>query len=501
MTTTNKDFKVKHGLDVASGGTFGGPVTVGTPTGPNHAATKDYVDAISLITGPTGPAAEFVVNATAPSSPQEGQIWFDPTTAAEYVYYDGYWVEVSGPQGLQGPTGPTGPQGDTGPTGPGVELASTDDLTEGTSNLYFTDQRAVDAALAAATPYDSNETLVKRDLDGAIQAHWLSAVAGLNGPILSIYDGNTRGALYNDGTDLLLDSSAALYLRSGQSGGIDFISHGNIVLSTDFGSGSSYLNGPQAVNKIASHGHIDSLIGDNTVDGTTGNTVTDRINSAAATAAASIVDSAPETLNTLAELAAAINDDASYAATITTALGNKQDKVSGVSDTEIGYLDGVTSSIQTQLGTKVSLTGAETLTNKTLTSPKINGAAVEGIAQFGSAFAGYAFYASTNGAVQYLVNPSTSNGAVNLTWTAGSTLNSYMSNGDSMTLVLMVTNGATPYYPNVIQVDGSAPTTTRWSGGTAPTSGNANAVDVYTFTISKLSGSGMNVLASQTKFA
>jgi hypothetical protein len=44
---------------------------------------------------------------------------------------------------------------------------------------------------------------------------------------------------------------------------------------------------------------------------------------AASTAAAAIVDSAPGTLNTLNELAAAINDDASYAATITTALGTK----------------------------------------------------------------------------------------------------------------------------------------------------------------------------------
>jgi hypothetical protein len=44
---------------------------------------------------------------------------------------------------------------------------------------------------------------------------------------------------------------------------------------------------------------------------------------AASTAAAAIVDSAPGTLDTLNELAAAINDDASYAATITTALGTK----------------------------------------------------------------------------------------------------------------------------------------------------------------------------------
>jgi hypothetical protein len=40
-------------------------------------------------------------------------------------------------------------------------------------------------------------------------------------------------------------------------------------------------------------------------------------------AVAAIVDSAPGALNTLSELAAAINDDASYAATITTALGLK----------------------------------------------------------------------------------------------------------------------------------------------------------------------------------
>jgi hypothetical protein len=42
------------------------------------------------------------------------------------------------------------------------------------------------------------------------------------------------------------------------------------------------------------------------------------------TAISNLVDSAPETLNTLNELAAAINDDASYAATITTALGEKE---------------------------------------------------------------------------------------------------------------------------------------------------------------------------------
>jgi hypothetical protein len=44
---------------------------------------------------------------------------------------------------------------------------------------------------------------------------------------------------------------------------------------------------------------------------------------AASAAAAAIVDAAPATLDTLNELAAAINDDASFAATVTTALGTK----------------------------------------------------------------------------------------------------------------------------------------------------------------------------------
>jgi hypothetical protein len=72
------------------------------------------------------------------------------------------------------------------------------------------------------------------------------------------------------------------------------------------------------------------------------------------TAVSNIIDAAPTTLNTLNEIAAALGDDANYATTITTALGNKQAIVSGVSDTEIGYLDGVTSGIQTQLNTKAS---------------------------------------------------------------------------------------------------------------------------------------------------
>lgn len=82
-------------------------------------------------------------------------------------------------------------------------------------------------------------------------------------------------------------------------------------------------------------------------------------------AVSAVIDGAPAALDTLNELAAALADDQNYASTITTALSNKQDKVSGVSDTEIGYLDGVTSAIQTQIDNKLSTSAAQELIEDT----------------------------------------------------------------------------------------------------------------------------------------
>jgi hypothetical protein len=62
------------------------------------------------------------------------------------------------------------------------------------------------------------------------------------------------------------------------------------------------------------------------------------LSSASAAAVAAIVDSAPSTLNTLNELAAALGDDSNYASTITTALGNKLD-ISTASSTYLTQVD------------------------------------------------------------------------------------------------------------------------------------------------------------------
>ena len=75
-----------------------------------------------------------------------------------------------------------------------------------------------------------------------------------------------------------------------------------------------------------------------------------------------------------------------------------------------------------------------------------------------------------------------------------------MTTGQSMTLALLATNGGTAYYPTVFTVDGNS-VTPKWQGGTAPSSGNASSIDVYSYTIIKTANATFTVLASQTKFA
>jgi hypothetical protein len=84
MATVNKDFKVKHGLNVAEGGTFGSPVTVATPTENTHAATKLYVDSREVIVaqGSTAPGA---------GSSTNGELFIDTQNNRLLFYYNGQW--------------------------------------------------------------------------------------------------------------------------------------------------------------------------------------------------------------------------------------------------------------------------------------------------------------------------------------------------------------------------------------------------------------------------
>ena len=141
--------------------------------------------------------------------------------------------------------------------------ASTTNISEGT-NLYFTDERAQDAV----------GNSVGNGLD---------------------YDDAT-GAISVDPSEFTLNSigapSAAVALNSQKITG---------------------LATPTDATDASTKGYVDSAI----------STEVSNRNTAISNAVDSLVDGAPALLNTLNELAAAINDDANYTTTITTALGTK----------------------------------------------------------------------------------------------------------------------------------------------------------------------------------
>jgi hypothetical protein len=100
--------------------------------------------------------------------------------------------------------------------------------------------------------------------------------------------------------------------------------------------------------------------------------------------------------------------------------------------------------------------------------------------------------------VWYYTSNASANHTLNFRYSSGTSLNTAMATGDAITLVWLNTNGATPYYPNVIQIDG---TTVTPKVPAAISAGNASAIDAYSFTIIKTASATFTVLETQTKFA
>lgn len=101
--------------------------------------------------------------------------------------------------------------------------------------------------------------------------------------------------------------------------------------------------------------------------------------------------------------------------------------------------------------------------------------------------------------VLYYVSNASANWTENLRCSSGTTLNSVMNVGDTVTVVHMVTQGASPFYNNVVTVDGGA-ITPKWQGGTAPVAGNASGVDAYTYAVVKTAPATFTVFEAQTQF-
>ena len=80
-------------------------------------------------------------------------------------------------------------------------------------------------------------------------------------------------------------------------------------------------------------------------------------------------------------------------------------------------------------------------------------------------------------------------------------LNTMIATGESGTAAFLNTNSTTAYYTTFVTIDGtSTNVSTKWQGGSTPSSGNSLSIDAYAFTIIKTAASTYTVLAAQSQF-
>ena len=110
-------------------------------------------------------------------------------------------------------------------------------------------------------------------------------------------------------------------------------------------------------------------------------------------------------------------------------------------------------------------------------------------------------YDALTQSVLYYTSSASGNWTVNFRGNSTTTMNSFMSTGQSVAVVFAVTQGGSAFYNSSVQIDGTtAGVTTIWQGGAAPTAGNASSVDTYTYNIVKTGSATYTVFAALTQF-
>lgn len=157
-----------------------------------------------------------------------------------------------------------------------------------------------------------------------------------------------------------------------------------------------------------------------------------------------------------------------------------------------------------------------TLTNKTLTAPTINRGVLASATETWSISESAI---STVAATAVSINPYSSNvtgyiytGSATNTWTLNighatstsdpSSISVWLPNNQSITIAVIAYVTSSSAYPTSLTLDGASHAI-NWQGGISPSSGNADAWDVYQYTIVKTSATGLGgfiVLGSRTKF-
>jgi len=267
----------------------------------------------------------------------------------------------------------------------GAVVVGTDEVTEGSTSLYYTDTRAR-AALSAGTGLSYNSTTGEMTTSQDVSTAGSPSFAGLtltgdatSRNILPVTDNTYSlgsstmaykdifvgpGSLYINGKQTLSDDSGAITMSTdvNQDVRLETSGTGSVEL-TPTGTGTVQVMGTlslQSSNRIVDSAGINVEFGDVihmnsnkisnlgaptvSTDGATKNYVDSEI--------AALVASAPGTLDTLNELAAALGDDASFSTTITNLIDAKVATTTYTAAdvlTKIKTVDGVSSGLDADL--------------------------------------------------------------------------------------------------------------------------------------------------------
>lgn len=145
-------------------------------------------------------------------------------------------------------------------------------------------------------------------------------------------------------------------------------------------------------------------------------------------------------------------------------------------------------------GTQPNITSVGTLANLNVSGTFTNGSAAEVIVNSGAASSSTINYDMLSGATFYHSSVSVgSNWTVNIQ-------NVSTTDARSIIFTIVVVQGATPYIPSALTIDGGSAQTIKWSNGTVPT-GKASAVDIFSFALLRTGAAWAQVLGSYTTYS
>ena len=296
MATVNKNFRIKNGLIVE-----GSTATVnGYDLLTKAQADQDYI--VNLIGGTATSAntANTVVK-------RDGSGNFSAGTITA-TFTGNLTGNVTGD--LTGNV--TGNVSGSAGTVTSLSGHTSDELSEGTTNKFYTDERAQDAignSLGTGLSYN--------DATGSV---YVTA---------NTYDayGSASAAQSAAASDATTKANAAQSAAEATAAA-DATTKANAAQSAATSAAASDATTKANAAVTSANGYTDTAIATEVTNRNSAitsaiNTEVSNRNTAISNAVDSLVDGAPALLNTLNELAAAINDDANYTTTITTALGTK----------------------------------------------------------------------------------------------------------------------------------------------------------------------------------